>query len=64
MTTFPKLGLENGPKHPKYVEDPVPMIRAGERFMKGHMALLRLHSDTDGVLGSLRTYRMKVTGMI
>lgn len=64
MTMFPRMGIENGSRNPKYLEDPVPMLKAGQRFMRGHLALLRLHSDVDGVLGSLRTYRMKFTGMI
>lgn len=64
MTTFPMLGLPNGSRHPKYLEDPVPMLRAGEKFMTGQLALQRLHSDVDGMLGSLRTYRLKFTGMI
>uniref|UniRef100_A0A7S4TBV9 Major facilitator superfamily (MFS) profile domain-containing protein n=1 Tax=Alexandrium monilatum TaxID=311494 RepID=A0A7S4TBV9_9DINO len=64
MTAFPMMGLEYGPKHPKYAEDPIPMMQAGEKFIRGHLALLKMHSDTSGVLGGLRVCSVKTTGMV
>mmetsp|Transcript_13590 Transcript_13590/g.30195 ORF Transcript_13590/g.30195 Transcript_13590/m.30195 type:complete len:343 (+) Transcript_13590:1-1029(+) len=64
MTAFPKMPYQYGAKNPKYLEDPVPMLQAGQKFMKGQLKMMDLHSDALGLIGGLRIDTFKVTGMM
>merc|ERR1712187_646419 len=64
MTAFPKMPLEYGHKNPKYMEDPVPMLQAAIKFMKGQLKMLDHNSDALGIIGGFKIDTFKVTGMM